>query len=353
MRIRSIAFAAVFACVCWTGVALAPSASATTVSTKTLLGQLAVSAEHTSGYLRSKFTLWVDADHDGCDTRQEVLITEAVTKPHVGAGCVLTGGKWSSPYDGVMTTDPSTFDIDHVVPLAEAWQSGAWRWNADTRKRYANDLGYYADLVAVTAHTNRSKGDQEPTTWLPPRASFDCRYMAWWVAVKWRWQLHINSTEKTFLSTHLSACNWPSIGKPSRPAIGLATSSGSGGPSASGAAITAIYFDSPGSDTGSNTSLNAEWVQIKNVTSTRKTLTGWALRDASSHVYSFPSFSLAAGASVRVHTGSGSNTGSSLYWGAGGYIWNNSGDTATLKNASGTTVDHCSYSSNADPEAHC
>ena len=330
----------------------AGSAQATSVSTKTLLGQLNVTAEHTTGYDRAKFTLWIDADHDGCNTRYEVLIAEARTKPHVGATCTLSGGKWFSPYDGVTTTNPSAFDIDHLVPLAEAWQSGAWRWDADTRKRYANDLGYSADLIAVSAHSNRSKGDQEPQNWLPPRTSYDCTYTAYWVAVKWRWQLNINAAEKTFLTTELTSCGWPTVTKPTRQAIGSG-SSGSGGASASGAAITAIYFDSPGSDRGGTTSLNAEWVQIKNTTSSSKTLTGWTLRDAASHVYAFGTFHLAAGASVKVHTGSGSNTGANLYWRSTWYIWNNSGDTATLRNAAGATVDHCAYGSAADPEAIC
>jgi hypothetical protein len=330
----------------------APAAGATTVSTKTLLGELAVTAEHSTGYDRAKFTLWIDANHDGCDTRQEVLIAEATIKPQVGAGCVLTGGRWFSDYDGITTTDPSTFDIDHLVPLAEAWQSGAWRWNADTRTRYANDLGYGPDLVAVTAHSNRSKGDKEPQDWLPPRTSFDCRYLAWWVAVKWRWHLAVNSAEKTFLSSHLSACGWPSVAKPSRPTIGQ-TSGGGGTGATSGVRITAIYFDSPGSDDRSNSSLNAEWVRLKNTTSTRKTITGWTLHDASTHVYAFPAFRLAAGASVKVHTGAGSDTATNLYWDSSGYIWDNGGDTATLRNANGSVVDRCSYTAAADPEAFC
>jgi predicted CxxxxCH...CXXCH cytochrome family protein len=94
-------------------------------------------------------------------------------------------------------------------------------------------------------------------------------------------------------------------------------------------------------------------VQLKNTTSTTKTLTGWSLRDASSHIYSFPTFSLAAGTYVNGHTGSGGNTASNLYCHSSGYIWNNSGDTATLKNANGTVVDRCSYTSSADPEALC
>jgi hypothetical protein len=201
-------------------VTVAPTAGASTVSTQTLLAQLAVATEHTSGYDRSLFPLWIDADHDGCDTRDEVLIDEATLAPTVGAGCSLSGGRWFSKYDGVTTTDPSGFDIDHLVPLAEAWQSGAWRWTTATRERYANDLGYPADLVAVTAHSNRSKGDREPQDWLPERVTFRCRYMAWWVAVKWRWHLRINPVEKTFLVNHLSACGWPSVRAPQRAAIG-------------------------------------------------------------------------------------------------------------------------------------
>ena len=120
-----------------------------------------------------------------------------------------------------------------------------------------------------------------------------------------------------------------------------------------GVRITAIYFDSPGSDTGSNSSLNAEWVRIKNFTGQRKALTGWTLRDASSHVYHLPTFHLAAGAAVKVHTGHGSNGAHNLYWRSSGYIWNNTGDTAKLKNASGVLVDKCYYSGAADPEAFC
>jgi len=121
-----------------------------------------------------------------------------------------------------------------------------------------------------------------------------------------------------------------------------------------GVRLSAIYFDSPGSDGGSNGSLNAEWVRIKNATGQRKSLTGWTLRDTSSHVFHFPSgFHLGAGATVKVHTGSGSNTATNLYRHSTDYIWNNSGDTAKLKNGGGTVVDRCSYTSADDPLATC
>jgi hypothetical protein len=135
--------------------------------------------------------------------------------------------------------------------------------------------------------------------------------------------------------------------------LGLAPTTTAVAATYAGPTITAIYFDSPGSDTGSNTSLNAEWVQIKNTAGSRRSLTGWTIRDASSHTYTFGTFSLAAGASVRVHTGSGSNTTGNRYWRSKAYIWNNTGDTAYLRNSARTLVDRCTYRSSARPEAHC
>jgi Lamin Tail Domain len=110
-----------------------------------------------------------------------------------------------------------------------------------------------------------------------------------------------------------------------------------------GIRITGISFDSPGSDTGSRSSLNAEWIRVKNTGSAGKFLTGWTIRDGANHVYKFGSFKLGAGKSVTVHTGSGSNTASNRYWRSGWYIWNNDGDRAKLKNRAGNVIDTCSY----------
>ena len=137
---------------------------------------LRIEAEHArTGYDRDLFHHWIDADGDGCDTRDEVLIAESVTTVQVSQpGCTLSGGQWVSLYDGVQTTDPSTFDIDHMVPLAEAWDSGAWNWDAQQREAFANDLTHAEALIAVSASSNRSKGDQDPAEWQPPSASADC-----------------------------------------------------------------------------------------------------------------------------------------------------------------------------------
>lgn len=106
-----------------------------------------------------------------------------------------------------------------------------------------------------------------------------------------------------------------------------------------------IYYNSPGADTGSTTSLNAEWVQIANTTAQAANLTGWTLTDASGHRYTFGTYSLAAGKILAVHTGKGTNTSVNRYQGRSWYVWNNDKDAATLRKANGTWVDGCSYNS--------
>ena len=174
----------------------------------TLLGGLVVEAEQPDGYDRGLFRHWVDADGDGCDTRREVLITEAVTAPTVGGGCGLSDGVWVSRYDGETETGTGRgFDIDHLVPLKEAWDSGAHGWDAQTRERFANDLGYEHSLVAVSAGSNRSKGAQDPTGWLPPERSQRCWYAAAWINVKARWDLSVDPAEADTLRNILSGCS--------------------------------------------------------------------------------------------------------------------------------------------------
>ncbi|GIG59173.1 hypothetical protein Lfu02_35450 [Longispora fulva] len=185
---------------------LATPAFAATVSQplRTAVSSLPVAAEVRTGYSRSLFPLWIDEDHDGCNTRYEVLIAEAVTAPTVGSGCSLSGGRWYSYYDGAYWTNPADLDIDHVVPLAEAWDSGARSWTTARRQQYANDLGDPRPLVAVTDNVNQAKGDQDPATWMPQLEK--CRYVGDWVAVKLRWNLTVDSAEKAALTTLANGC---------------------------------------------------------------------------------------------------------------------------------------------------
>ena len=155
--------------------------------------------------MRTLFNLWIDADGDGCNTRKEVLLRDAAVKPTVGSSCALSGGRWRSPYDDLEFTDAAKLDIDHVVPLAEAWDSGASGWDSDEREAYANDLGLATGLLAVSATSNRSKGDRDPTEWLPPKAAFLCDYLADWLAVKARWDLALDPAEEAAITTE-AAC---------------------------------------------------------------------------------------------------------------------------------------------------
>jgi len=142
------------------------------------------------------FKHWVDADGDSCDTREEVLIAESTSRAQVDAyGCKVIEGDWLSPYDNAAHTNPSELDIDHMIPLKEAWDSGAWAWSAMKRQLFANDLTDARSLIAVTAGQNRSKSDRDPSNWLPPQTQYRCTYLAEWVAIKSHWKLSMDQSE--------------------------------------------------------------------------------------------------------------------------------------------------------------
>ena len=186
--------------------ALAPAASAASATLRAAVTSLPGATEVRTGYDRDLFRHWTDGDGDGCDTRREVLLAEATVRPTVGSGCSLSGGRWSSYVDGATWTDPADLDIDHLVPLAEAWDSGARSWSAGDRERFANDLGDDRSLAAVTDSVNQAKGDQDPSEWEPPLASARCRYAAEWVATKLRWRLSVDPAERSALSGRAAAC---------------------------------------------------------------------------------------------------------------------------------------------------
>ncbi|WP_258047098.1 HNH endonuclease family protein [Streptomyces sp. SM13] len=170
------------------------------------IGSIPVAEEQRTGYERDSFRHWVDEDGDSCTTRAEVLLAEAVTAPEQGARCSLSGGSWLSYYDEVEVTDAKKLDIDHMVPLAEAWDSGAHTWTPERREAYANDLGADRSLVAVTAKTNRSKADRDPAQWMPPAESATCTYLVDWTATKLRWALAMDDAEKTALLNLAEPC---------------------------------------------------------------------------------------------------------------------------------------------------
>ncbi|NEA39295.1 HNH endonuclease [Streptomyces sp. SID11385] len=169
---------------------------------------LETAPEYTGTYDRDAFKHWnrgLNPD-DGCDTREELLLAEAVKAPTKGAGCKLSGGSWFSYYDGATVTDAGALDVDHMVPLEEAWSSGARSWTPERREAYANDLTAERSLVAVTAKTNRSKGKRDPAEWLPPADSALCTYLVDWTTTKLRWGLTADAAERDALIQHAKRC---------------------------------------------------------------------------------------------------------------------------------------------------
>lgn len=188
------------------GTAHAADTPKTFTSVQDAIKTLKIAPDVRAGYSRSNFKHWSDLDKNGCNTRNDVIIAEALVKPKVEAGCkiVKDTGKWYSAYDAATVTNFSALDVDHMVPLAEAWDSGANKWDAAKREVYANDMGDSTSLIAVTAATNRSKSDQDPAEWLP--AKDVCSYIANWVHVKVRWSLTVDDKELKVLNVEAAKC---------------------------------------------------------------------------------------------------------------------------------------------------
>ncbi|MEU7553142.1 HNH endonuclease family protein [Streptomyces sp. NPDC044571] len=165
------------------------------------IDQIPLADEQRAGYKRDLYKHWNRGlnSSDGCDTRKEVILNEAVVAPQVAAGCKLTGGSWRSPYDNLVVTDAARLDVDHFVPLAEVHDSGGYAWDAARREAYANDQASPDTLIAVSAASNRSKSDKDPAQWLPSDGSYHCTYAATWVGTKLRWNLAADDAERQAL----------------------------------------------------------------------------------------------------------------------------------------------------------
>lgn len=190
---------------------LAPPAGATppNIPSKTTaqseLAGLAVAGEGSmSGYSRDLFPHWITISGT-CNTRETVLKRDG-TSVVVSSSCAATSGRWYSAYDGATWTAASDVDIDHVVPLAEAWRSGASSWTTSRRQSFANDLTR-PQLIAVTDNVNQAKGDKDPASWQPPLSSYRCTYAKMWVHTKAYWGLTLQSSEKSALQSALATCS--------------------------------------------------------------------------------------------------------------------------------------------------
>ncbi|RAS60287.1 uncharacterized protein DUF1524 [Lentzea atacamensis] len=149
---------------------------------------------------------WFDTDGDGCDQRSQVLARDLTGVSRKPGRCGVQSGTLDDPYTGSQITSVSKIQIDHVVPLAEMWRSGAARWAPEQRVAAANDL---RNLVAVSGKVNQSKGDKTPEEWMPPNAGYACSYGRIYVTVKAAYALSVAPAERSALENALATCDTP------------------------------------------------------------------------------------------------------------------------------------------------
>lgn len=168
------------------------------------LGELTVAEPHSmDGYSRSKFPHWI-TQSGTCDTRETVLMRDGADV-ETDAQCRAVSGSWHSEYDGKDFSKAGQLDIDHMVPLAAAWRAGADEWTTPERQAFANDLTH-SQLIAVSAASNRSKADKDPSTWRPPLQSYWCTYAEAWTDTKHVYHLNITQPEHDALAEMLATC---------------------------------------------------------------------------------------------------------------------------------------------------
>ncbi|QSB06546.1 HNH endonuclease family protein [Natronoglycomyces albus] len=168
------------------------------------IDDLTVAEDHIGGYDRALFPHWSDLDGSGCHARERTLLNEDLSGNLTEEDCgSAMAGEWTSWFDGDTATNSPDFDVDHIVPLAEAWRSGAHEWSTEKREEFANDQD---NLTAVSASSNRSKGDSDPADWMPPAEEIHCEYVAVWVDVKLKWDLTANPGEHQALTEIAANC---------------------------------------------------------------------------------------------------------------------------------------------------
>ncbi len=170
-----------------------------------LVSENTVSRPECVPYSRRLYRHWSDEDRDCQDTRQESLIADA-SGPITYLDkrqCRVFAGDWNDPYTGLSFDNPLYLDIDHVVPLKEAHESGAWAWDAEDRKAFANQLTPKGQLFAVQAAANRIKGAKDPAEWLPKNEVFQQEYARAWIQVKREWGLTADAAELNALKALL------------------------------------------------------------------------------------------------------------------------------------------------------
>ncbi|KAB8297637.1 hypothetical protein EYC80_001445 [Monilinia laxa] len=182
----------------------APTGIPSSSVANTQLAALTVAAAGSQdGYSRDLFPHWITIS-GACNTRETVLKRDG-TNVVVNSACAATSGTWVSPYDGATWTAASDVDIDHLVPLSNAWKAGASSWTTAQRQAFANDL-VNPQLLAVTDSVNQGKSDSGPEAWKPSLKSYWCTYAKMWIKVKYVYDLTITSAERSALVTMMDTC---------------------------------------------------------------------------------------------------------------------------------------------------
>ncbi len=180
-------------------------------STATILKQLSIKGRASkTGYTRAEFgQRWADVDHNGCDTRNDILQRDLknITYKTQTQNCVVLSGTFTDPYNGKIQTfnrqNAQNTPIDHVVALSDAWQKGAQQLPFSEREKLANDP---LNLVVTNQKDNSQKGDSDAASWLPPNKKYRCKYVATQIAVKYKYGLWVTPAEYDALQRVLKTC---------------------------------------------------------------------------------------------------------------------------------------------------
>ena len=288
-------------------------------------------------YDRDDWNHWTDADRDCQNTRHEVLIEESLVEVTFKSadGCQVATGKWVDKFTGETITDATSLDVDHMVPLKNAHDSGAWAWDKSRKKDFANNMSYSDHLIAVSSSANRSKGSRGPDQWKPSDKSYWCDYVLDWIQIKEKWDLTVTSAEWDAIQQMLTTCDSP-------PNVSAQLSKQS-----TSASNKTVVKDVQVSGTGDisissiDCSGKPEVLVIKNNGTSPQDLTGWRIEDeGAKYTHTFDGgFSIAAGNTVEmISGGDGESTDTKVYWN-GRSVWNNDGDTAYIFSSSGDLVD--------------
>jgi Domain of unknown function (DUF1994). len=184
-----------------------PDATIDYAAVQSRLDSIRVEEEMRRGYVREEWPHWLTLNSKCLNTREQVLIRDSAEPVTLSpTGCTIEAGVWHDPYTGETFNSPRQVDIDHRVPLEEAYASGGYDWPREKRAAYANDMTDPLTLITVSAAANRAKGSKGPEEWLPPRQDYICAYVADWIAVKARWQLSMDERERVTVGNIIADC---------------------------------------------------------------------------------------------------------------------------------------------------